>query len=139
MNIDSLKLQIAGAERTIQTGNDSATIGYKRTLISLDDQIEAAKLALEQAQKNFAAAKKNRDATAKQLGASVNSASTSLELARGNYDKLLIKAPIDGKVTKITVSIGQTINAGTPVGEMASDMPEMTVDTEADVALNLNA
>lgn len=139
MNIDSLNLQISGAERAIQIGNDSATIWYNRTIISLDDQIQAAQLSLEQAQKNFAAAKKNRDATAKQLGASVNSASTSLTLAKANYDKLSIKAPVNGKVTKITVSVGQTINSGTPIGEMASSMPEMTIDTEADIALNLVA
>lgn len=139
MNIDSLKLQIAWAERNISTGNDSATIGYNRTLIALDDGVKAAKLSLEQAEKNLAAAKRNRSATAKQLGASVGSASTSFEMAKANYDKLLIKAPVDGKVTKINVSVGQSINTGTPVAEMASSMPEMTVDTEADVALNLTA
>lgn len=139
MNIDSIKLQIAAAERNIATGNDSATIGYNRTLIALDDGVKSAKLALDQAEKNLAAAKRNRSATAKQLGASVGSASTSLELAKANYDKLLIRAPVDGKVTKINVSVGQSINTGIPVAEMASSMPEMTVDTEADVALNLTA
>jgi multidrug efflux pump subunit AcrA (membrane-fusion protein) len=137
MNIDSLKFQISAAERNIKTGNDSATIWYTRTLIALDDQLKAAKLAYEQAEKNLAAAKRNREATAKQLGASVSSASTSLSLARANYDKLLIKSPVDGKITKISVSVGQNVNAGGPVGEVASNMPEMLVDTEADVALNL--
>lgn len=137
MNIESLRFQVATAERNIQTGNDSATIGHTRTLIALDDSLQAAKLSLDQATKNLAAAKRNRDATARQLGASVNSASTSLALARANYDKLTIKAPVDGKVTRINVAVGQSINTGTPVAEMASKTPEMTVDTEADVALNL--
>lgn len=137
MNIDSLVLQVASAERSIKTGNDSATIWYNRTLISLDDQMKAAKLSLEQAEKNFVATKRNREATAKQLGASVSSASTSLALAKANYDKLTIKAPVDGKVTKINVTIGQSISTNMPVAEMVSESPEMTVDTEADVALNI--
>ncbi len=137
MNIESLRFQVATAERNIQTGNDSATIGHTRTIIALDDSLQAAKLSLDQATKNLAAAKRNRDATARQLGASVNSASTSLALARANYDKLTIKAPVDGKVTRINVAVGQSINTGSPVAEMASKTPEMTVDTEADVALNL--
>ena len=136
-SLDSLQAQLALGEKSIENGQSASSIGYTRTVIGLQDKLEASRLALDQAKKSLEIAKKNRTLGISQAGIGVETARIGLMQAQENYGKLTIDAPIEGKISKILTSLGQTVNMGTPVAEMVSDTPEMTVDVEADVALNL--
>lgn len=136
-SLDSLQAQLALGEKSIENGQSASSIGYTRTVIGLQDKLEASRLALDQAKKSLEIAKKNRTLGISQAGIGVETARIWLMQAQENYGKLTIDAPIDGKISKILTSLGQTVNMGTPVAEMVSDTPEMTVDVEADVALPL--
>jgi len=57
--------------------------------------------------------------------------------AQTNYGKLTIDAPISGKITKILVSPGESLNAGTPAVEMVSLEPEISLDIEKAVAYGI--
>ncbi len=60
-SLDSLKAQLAIAEKNIETSASGASIGYTRTLIGLQDAQRSAELALDQAQRTLDTAKRNRD------------------------------------------------------------------------------
>ncbi len=47
-------------------------------------------------------------------------------------------APFDGTVTKVSTSIGQRTNMGTPLIEIASNVPEILLDVDGDIANNVS-
>jgi multidrug resistance efflux pump len=96
----------------------------------MQDKLRATELSLDQAKRTLDIAKKNRDAGLSQASIGVENARIGLLQAQTNYGKLTVDAPIDGKITKVITSIGQTVNMGTPVIEIVSNTPEMTVDVE---------
>lgn len=133
-NLDSLKTQLSIAEKNIMTVASGAKIGYTRTLLWLQDKLRSAEIALDQAKRTRDIAKRNRDLWVNQASIGIENARIGLLQAQQNYGKLTVDAPIDGKITKVMASIGQSVNVGTPIAEIVSDKPEMTVDVEKNIA-----
>ena len=82
---------------------------------------ESAKAALAQARSNYSAAAGARDANAALLSGSedtnpeVELARARRDQARVNFERTVIRAPMDGVVAKRSVQVGQQIQVGTPV------------------------
>jgi multidrug resistance efflux pump len=83
-------------------------------------------------------AKSIQSATLTQLDASRKTAEISLELARRNAENLLIRAPVNGTISKVLTSIGQSVATNTPVVEFTSNEPEMLLDIESNLARTLS-
>ncbi|PID83791.1 hypothetical protein CSB09_04365 [Candidatus Gracilibacteria bacterium] len=115
--------------------NDSALkLRYKEILLSLQNKDAQAKIGLEQAQQSYENTKKIKQATLSQLQANIERAQIALQQAQYNASKLTIRAPMKGMITKILVEKGQSVGAGTPIAEFASDAPEIRIDISPSLA-----
>jgi membrane fusion protein (multidrug efflux system) len=83
---------------------------------------ESATAALAQARSNYSAAIGARNANAVLIDGTTEETNPEVELARArrdqarvNFERTVIRAPIDGVVAKRSVQVGQQIQAGAPV------------------------
>ena len=111
---------------------------YENTRLDLKDKIKSAELALKQAQSARDTTRKNKDLALNQLSATRASSSLSLDQAKREYSKLAVTAPFDGTVTKVIASVGQRTNIGSPMIEIASNVPEIVLDVDNEIATNIS-
>lgn len=135
--VANLSRALTPAELAIIEGNSDLKLTFETTKIDLDDRVKTTKLSVEQAETGYKNAKILRDATLKQLAASYRSSELSLEQAKRDYSKLRPSSPVDGVVTKVFASFGQSINVGTPLVEIVGRQPEILLDIDADLANNI--
>jgi multidrug resistance efflux pump len=112
-------------------------VTYETTRIALRDSIENARLGLEQAESSYNSALTVKNATLTQMRVMRANAEISLSQARRDYAKLSISAPVDGSVTKLLTSVGETINPGSPIAEFAGKKPEIILDIDPELAKSL--
>ncbi len=120
-------------KRQLQTGQFESTISLDKMRTANAQSITTAKLALESAQANYDNAVKNKTLTLTKLQLSQSDASLSVVQAQEELDKLMIRAPIDGSITRVSASVGQDVSQGTLMIEMANRNPEITFDVEASI------
>lgn len=136
--IESLKRELTPQEKELINNSTEARLLYNTNIIDLKDRIKAAELAMKQAEAARETAIKSKAATLAQLAASRNGTAISVEQARREYEKLIVTSPINGTVTKIITSVGQSTNMGTPMMEIVSDNPEVVIDLDASIVNNLS-
>ena len=121
---DKASIDLQRRERLRSSG---AVSGEELTIAQ--NGFSAAKAALTQAQASIAQAESTRSAAAGQLAANdalvrgsteetdpgVLAAKAKLDAARLDLDRMVIRAPIDGVVSKRQVQIGQRVTQGTPI------------------------
>jgi len=61
------------------------------------------------------------------LEAAVAAAKAALSAARAELDKVVIRSPLDGKVDKLPVQVGQAVQAGTEIAEIVDPDPMLAV------------
>lgn len=93
-------------------------------------EVESAKLHLAQADANATIARRNpgRNATdfalnvpqLREARARVGVARVALERAQDELDQATMKAPFSGRLEQVQVSVGQTVGAGEPLGQLFS-------------------
>ncbi len=92
-------------------------------------------------------------ATRAQMQAEADSAVAQLERAKRDLERTKIRAPFEGRVSRLAVGLGQTVGVGTPLGEVFAvdfaevrlpiaarelpflDLPELPNDTPVEVEL----
>lgn len=130
----SLGRNITTDEAIFLSGSQDAKLTFDNTRVDLKDKIKTVELALKQAESARDNARKNKELTLNQLSATRNSSDLALEQAKREYSKLAVIAPFDGTVTKVSASVGQRTNMGTPLIEIASNVPEIVLDIDGDIA-----
>ncbi len=120
-------------KRNLSTGEFESSTSLDRTRSTTQQSVTSARIARESAQIAYDNARKNKTLTLSKLALSESDAGLSLSQAREEADKLVIRAPIDGSITRVIASVGQDVNAGTPILEMANKSPELSIDIEAAV------
>ncbi|MBQ7257376.1 MAG: efflux RND transporter periplasmic adaptor subunit [Abditibacteriota bacterium] len=106
-----------------------------------DEEIRKAELGVQTAQENLRQAKSNalqvamKDESIKMIKASIDSAQAQVDIARDNLKNTLITSKVDGIVSTRTVDPGQTVSAGTSLGEIVSvkDMYYLANVSEIDI------
>ena len=136
---DTIKSDLS-AQQTYTNTSLTSTQTARANLInganSYTSQIQAASnsVAIAQAQLNLKqAGPRSFDLSAAQ--AQVAQAQASLAKARADYEDYVIKAPIDGKVTKVNYSVGETPAVASPVIQiLGNERYEIKVDIpESDI------
>lgn len=128
---------------------NSALSNYKITAAGINDtalrtaqaSLDNAKTALDQAQKNI-------DISARTSQASLDNAKVALDVAKRNLDKASIYAPLDGVVSAVNFSQGDSAGTGTAVSVVdlnnlqvkvlvaEVDMAKITVGQTAEMTLD---
>ena len=121
----------------LSTGSSDLRLTYETTRITLADSIKNTKLSLEQADTAYKNAEALKNATITQLFATKKNAEISLEQARRDYAKLRIVAPVDGTISKVTGSVGQSVSIGSPIADFTSKQPQMVLDLDSGLAESL--
>jgi len=126
-NIEVQKRQLAGSQF-----DNSLTL--EKTKTAGTQSVNNAKLTLETAKSNLENAIKTRTLTLEKLEISERDASLTVSQAEREYEKLIIRAPIDGSITRVPASVGADVSVGTPMVELANRNPEIIFDVEANIA-----
>ena len=135
--VASLSRELTTDENASLTVNSEAKLAFDTNRITLKDQIENAKLSLEQADKSYKTSLELRDATLDQLDANKRNAEITLDQAKRDYSKLTISAPIEWNITKVIASVWQTVNIWSPVAEFSGKLPQVVIDIDSGLASNL--
>ncbi len=135
--VESLTRVLTTEEKSLLSGNSDLNITFQNARIDLEDRVKNAKLTLEQAEVGYKNAQILREATIKQLFASKRSAEIALEQAQRDYAKLHVVAPVDGTITRVLTSVGQTVSTGTPTLEISGKVPEVLLDIDDSLAKSL--
>jgi multidrug resistance efflux pump len=112
-------------------------VTYETNRITLRDSLENARLGVEQAESAYTNALTVKSATLTQMRVMRANAEISLAQAKRDYAKLAITAPVEGNITKLRTSVGETINLGSPIAEFAGKKPEIIIDIDPDLAKTL--
>lgn len=132
--VASLSRELTADETASLSVNSEAKLAFDTNRITLKDQIDNAKLSLEQADTSYKTAIELRDATLSQLDASKKNAEIALDQARRDYSKLTISAPIEWNITKVIANVWQTVNIWSAVAEFSGKLPQITLDIDTDLA-----
>lgn len=135
--VASLTRPLSPDEQALIAGSDDMRVTYETTRLNLRDSIENARLGVEQAQSAYDNAIKIRTATLAQMRIGRDTAQISLAQAKRDYAKLAITAPIEGTVTRLRTSVGESINTGSPIADFAGKKPEVLLDIDPDITKNL--
>lgn len=135
--IESLDRDLTKDELALIEKSSDAKLLYNNTIVDIKDRISAAKLALKQSENAKVTAMKSRETTLSQLSVGRQSGILSLEQAEREYAKLNISAPFDGSVARVIATPGQRVTLGTPLIEVVSNLPELVIDLDADIATSL--
>ena len=135
--VASLSRELTEDEVASLAENSEAKLTFDTTKINLKDQIDNAKLSLEQNEQLYKTAIELQQANLAQLDATKKNAEISLDQARRDYSKLSISAPIDGNITKVIANVWQTVNVGSAIAEFSGKLPQITIDLDTQLASTL--
>lgn len=122
----TVKDNIKSALGTQQTSNNTSLTSVQTARANLvngfnsyQSQVQAASnsVAIAQAQLNLKAAGP-RSFDISSAEAQLAQAQAALSKARADYEDYIIKAPIDGKITKVNYSVGETPSSANPIIQM---------------------
>ncbi|MBP9812330.1 HlyD family efflux transporter periplasmic adaptor subunit [Candidatus Gracilibacteria bacterium] len=135
--IASLSRVLTVEEKALIEGSNDMKLTYENTRISLKDSLDNAKLSVEQAESGYNNALIVKEATLTQMRVMRANAEIALSQAKRDYGKLVIVAPVEGTVTKLRTSVGETINPGSLIVDFAGKKPEVIVDIDPSLAKTL--
>lgn len=99
---------------------------YKEKLIPKEDYLKA-KEDYELAEKRFQLVKERsfqdslyRGVEIQQMSQSLNNMRINMEMIRGRKEKLIVRAPIEGELGLLEVTLGQSISGGEKIGQINS-------------------
>ncbi len=121
-------------KRQLATSQFDSSLNLDKIKTTGEQSVKNSRLALETAKLNYSTAVKNQTLSLDKLKISERDAGLSVSQAEREYEKLIVRAPIDGSVTKVTASVGADVNPGTPLVEIANRNPEILFDVEANIA-----
>ena len=133
----SLTRPLTAEEQSQVNSSTDIKVTYENTRIDLKDKIENARLTFEQAKKSYDTAQALKWATLIQLDANRENAKIALQQAERDASKLRVSAPIDGIISRVIASIGQSVNIGTSVAEFTSKQPQIIIDIEPSLVASL--
>lgn len=99
----------------------NAEAAYEATITQLEANEESARKAVESAQNALENAKRSAELSRLSAKSSLDTAFGSYDQARITKEKLLVKAPFNGKVVEIYVKTGQEVNPGVPLITVEDD------------------
>jgi len=109
-NAEAVRLATAQATRAMTAeemkkieADPDLKLAYQNAQLDVNNNIAQAKLAMDQAEKSLADAKKLQAATLNQLSASRDNAELALAQAQRAASRLVVSAPVSGVVTKVLV------------------------------------
>lgn len=112
----------------LQSGELSATVGYEKTVIGIDDSIDNLETQIETAQRNLKNARENYDITLRSLQNSISEAQISYASAAKELAKLTVRSPINGTISEKFIDIGQEVFNGSQMFNILSDKtPEVEI------------
>ena len=133
----SLSRTLTPEEQTTINNSADLKISYENARIDIKDKIENARLSLEQAKKSYETTQALRSATLIQLEANKENANIALSQAERDYAKLRVTAPVDGIISRVIASVGQSVNIGSPITEFTGKQPQIIIDVEPNLVSSL--
>ncbi len=128
---------LTSEEQTLINSSNDLMVSYENARIDTKDKIENARLSLEQARKSYDTARALQWATIIQLEANRENASIALAQAERDYAKLRITAPVDGIISRVIASVGQSVSIGSPIADFTSKQPQIIIDIEPSLVADL--
>lgn len=114
--------------KTFSSGELSATAGYERTVISIEDNISNLEAQIVSATKTLENAEKNKDITLRSLKNSISEAQVWYSSSAKEYGKLTFKSPINGTIGNVYIDKGQELSMWSLAFEIVSDStPEVKI------------
>jgi multidrug efflux pump subunit AcrA (membrane-fusion protein) len=135
--IASLSRTLTPAEKALIEWSNDMRVTYETSRITLRDSIENARLGVEQSESAYNNALTVKNATLTQMRVMRANAEIALAQAKRDYAKLAITAPVEGTITKLRTSVGETINPGSPIAEFAGKKTEVIIDIDPELAKTL--
>ncbi len=118
--------------------NKQENTQLKTALDSAEKQVELAENGLENSQIALDNAQKSKDQQIIGAENGLNSAQTQMSLARTAMDNLTITSPISGEITFANVKVGEEINPGQRLAEVAqTGLVKITIDLATEDAYKL--
>ena len=133
----SLSRPLTPDETTLVNSNNDIRITYENARIDLKDKIENARLNFEQAKKSYDTAQALKWATLTQLDANRENAKIALQQAERDASKLRVTAPIDGIISRVIASVGQSVNIGSQIAEFTGRQPQIIIDVAPSLVASL--
>lgn len=116
--IESAEIAVRQANEQLiqaQKGLAQSKSGGNVSIVGSENQVSSAENALESARTQFQIVQKQNEIAIQQATASRDAARNAVDRAATQYAKLVIKAPVDGVVTKKFVDVGDTVSVGSPL------------------------
>ncbi|MBC7498816.1 HlyD family efflux transporter periplasmic adaptor subunit [Candidatus Gracilibacteria bacterium] len=133
----SLSRAFTPEETILVSSNNDIRITYENARIDLKDKVENARLNFEQAQKSYDTAQALKSATLIQLDANRENAKIALQQAERDASKLRVTAPVDGIISRVIASVGQTVNIGSQIAEFTGRQPQIIIDVAPSLVASL--
>jgi len=140
---ENLKIAQIGYDQTVATTNNSSSVSAQSNVLSAqialeaakngptEDEIDAAKITVHQAQLSFQQAQLNRESNV----LSLTEAELTVESAQEMLDGTTLVAPIDGTVTAVNYSVGETAGSSVIVlADLTKPLLEVYLD-ESDMSM----
>lgn len=135
--LESLTRALTVDEQAQIAASADLKVSYENARIDIKDKIENAKLSLEQSKKSYDTALALKSATLIQLEANRENANIALAQAERDYSKLRITAPVDGIISRVIASVGQSVSIWSAVADFTGKQPQIIIDIEPSLVSNL--
>ncbi|MDP2091206.1 MAG: biotin/lipoyl-binding protein [Candidatus Gracilibacteria bacterium] len=110
--IDLLKKDKEILLKSIESNELNSQVGYNKILLNYDETLNGLNIDLKTAINNLDNAEKNKEISLKNLENSIRDAELSYIQAYDSIEKLVIKSPINGTISKIHIDEGQEVSIG---------------------------
>ena len=129
--LKAIKLQEKDREiqfKTLTSWEINAETTYKKTVITLEDNIKNLESQVSTAYNNFENAKKLRDVTLRSLKNLINGSKINYASATKEYAKLIIRSPINGTISEVFIDKWQEVFSSVKLFDIVSDKtPEVEI------------
>jgi len=133
--LKSIELQKKDREiqaKTLWSSELNAQTWLERTKINIEDTISNLKSQIASAENTLSNAMKNKDVTLRSLENAISEASVSYAWSAKEFDKLVIRSPINGTISQSFIDVGQEVFSGTNLFNIVSDStPEVQISFTA--------
>jgi len=133
--LKSIELQKKDRElqaKTLWSSELSAQTWLERTRISIEDTISNLQAQIVSAENSLANAIKNKDVTLRSLENAISEANVWYAGSANEFDKLIIRSPINGTISQSFIDVWQEVFSGNSVFDIVSDStPEVQVSFSA--------
>ena len=118
--------------KTLWSSELNAQTWLERTKINIEDTISNLESQIESAENALSNAIKNKDITLRSLENAISEANVSYAWSAKEFDKLVIRSPINGTISQSFIDVGQEVFSGTNLFNIVSDStPEVQISFTA--------